>query len=64
MPSLNMTQFQELAVIAPPLWHQRTIAGTIADIEANIWIHRAVADRLGVLGTAVFGDMVQEREPA
>ena len=64
VPSLNMTQFQELAVIAPPLWHQHTIAGTIADIEANIWIHRAVADRLGVLSTAVFGDMVQGREPA
>jgi hypothetical protein len=51
-------------VIAPPLWHQHTIAGTIADIEANIWIHRAIADRLGVLSTAVFGDMIQGREPA
>ena len=52
VPSLNMTQFQELAVFAPPLRHQHTIAGTIADIEANIWIHRAIVDPLGVLSTS------------
>ena len=64
VPSLNITQFQELGVIVPPMRQQHAIAETIADIESNIKIHRAIADRLGTFSEAVFGDIVQGREPA
>jgi type I restriction enzyme S subunit len=64
VPSVNISQFQELTVIVPPLRQQHAIAETIADIEANIEIHLAIADRLGALREAVFGDMVQGRQPA
>jgi type I restriction enzyme, S subunit len=64
VPSLNVTQFQELGVIVPPMRQQHAIAETIADIESNIKIHRAIADRLGAFSEAVFSDMVQGREPA
>jgi type I restriction enzyme S subunit len=64
VPSLNVAQFQELGVIVPPMRQQHAIAETIADIESNIKVHRAIADRLGAFSEAVFGDMVQGREPA
>ncbi len=48
----------------PPMRQQHAIAETIADIESNIKIHRAIADRLGALSEAVFDDMIQGREPA
>jgi type I restriction enzyme S subunit len=64
VPSVNLALFQELAVIVPPMRQQHVIAETIADIEANIRLHLAVADRLGALSDAVFGDMAQGREPA
>lgn len=64
VPSLNLTQFQELAVIVPPMQQQHAVSETMADIESNIRIHLAIADRLDALGEAVFGDMVQGREPS
>ena len=64
VPSLNVKQFQELPVVVPPLRQQLTIADTVADIESNIWVHRTIADRFDALREAVFGDMVQGREPA
>jgi hypothetical protein len=42
---------------------QHAIAETITDIESNISFHRAIVDRLNSLSEAVFGDMVQGREP-
>lgn len=63
VPSLNITQFQELAVVVPPMRQQYAIAETIADIDANIKIHRTIANRLTDLSEAVFGDMIQGREP-
>lgn len=62
VPSVNLAQFQELGVVVPPLPQQKAIAETIADIELNIRLHRAIADRLGVLSEAVLGEMIQGRE--
>jgi type I restriction enzyme S subunit len=63
VPSLNLKQFHELAVTVPPMRQQHAIAETITDIESNISFHRAIVDRLNSLSEAVFGDMVQGREP-
>jgi type I restriction enzyme, S subunit len=62
VPSLNPTMLRDLAVTVPPIEEQREITETIADIDSQVRTHRKIADRLEVLGHAIFGEMIHERE--
>lgn len=44
----------------PSMAQQRTVVDTLADIDAQIEIQRAVADRLEAIRPAIFGEMIQE----
>lgn len=59
VPSLNSAMLNELPVIVPPIEQQRAVVETLADIDAQIEIQRATADRLDALRSAIFGEMIQ-----
>jgi type I restriction enzyme S subunit len=56
--SLNSAMLNELPIVAPPIEQQRAIIETLADIDAQIEIQRAIADRLDTLKPAIFGEMI------
>lgn len=58
VPYLNSATLKELSVVVPSIDQQRAVIDTIADIDAQIEIQRAIASRLGVLRSAIFGDMI------
>lgn len=58
VPYLNSAMLKELSVVVPTIDQQRAVIGTIADIDAQIEIQRAIASRLDVLRSAIFGDMI------
>jgi type I restriction enzyme S subunit len=60
VPSLNSSMLNEFPVILPSMAQQGTVVETLADIDAQIEIQRAVADRLEVIRPAIFGEMIQE----
>lgn len=64
VPSLNSAMLNELPVIVPPMEQQQAIVETLADIDAQIEIQRAVTERLEVLRPAIFGEMIQGSRPA
>ena len=53
VPSLNTALFHDFPVTVPPMKQQHAIAETIADINRQISIQKAIADRLGILGPAL-----------
>jgi type I restriction enzyme S subunit len=59
VPSLNAATLYDLPVAVPPAEQQRVIIGTTADIDAQVSIQREIADRLEVLGQAIFGELIQ-----
>ena len=60
VPSLNSAMVNELPVTVPSLELQQAIIETLGDIDAQIRIQRAIADRLETLRPAVFGDLIKE----
>ena len=58
VPSLNSAMLNELPIVAPPIEQQRAIIETLADIDAQIEIQRAIANRLDTLKPAIFGEMI------
>lgn len=64
VPFLNSAMLNELPVIVLPMEQQQAVAETLADIDAQIEIQRAVTERLEVLRTAIFGEMIQGSRPA
>lgn len=64
VPSFNAETLRDLPVAVPPTEHQRMIIDTTAEIAAQASIQREIADRLEILGQAIFGDLIQERTRA
>jgi type I restriction enzyme S subunit len=64
VPYLNSAILKELLVIVPSIDHQQVVIDTIADIDAQIDIQRAIASRLDALRPAIFGDMIHRTEAA
>jgi type I restriction enzyme, S subunit len=58
VPSLNSAMLNELPIVAPPIEQQRAIIETLADIDAQIELQRAITDRLDTLKPAIFGEMI------
>ena len=59
VPSLNSAMLRELLITVPGLDRQMSIIETLADIDAQLGIQRAIAERLEALRPAIFGDMIQ-----
>lgn len=59
VPSLNSAMLGELLVVVPPIEQQQDIIDTLADIDAQIELQRAMADRLEAVRPAIFGEMIQ-----
>jgi type I restriction enzyme, S subunit len=64
VPSLNSAMLNELPIIVPPIGQQQAVVETLADIDAQIEIQRAVTERLEALRTAIFGEMIRGSRPA
>ena len=60
VPSLNSAMLNELPIVVPPIEQQRAVIETLADIDSQIEIQRAIADRLDTLKSAIFGEMIEE----
>src|SRR5262249_49083001 len=58
VPYLNSAMLNELSVVVPSIGQQQVVIDTIADIDAQIEIQRTIANRLDVLRSAVFGQMI------
>ncbi|WP_329428053.1 restriction endonuclease subunit S [Streptosporangium sp. NBC_01495] len=59
VPSLNSAMLNELPVTVLPMEQQRVVVDTLADVDAQIQVQRAIADRLEALRPAIFGEMIQ-----
>ena len=59
VPSLNSAMLDELLVVVPTIEQQRAVVETLTDIDAQIEIQRAIADRLDTLKSAIFGEMIE-----
>jgi type I restriction enzyme, S subunit len=59
VPSLNSAILNELPIVAPPIEQQRAVIETLADIDAQVEIHRAIANRLDSLKSSIFGEMIE-----
>ncbi|MQA87241.1 MAG: hypothetical protein GEV03_22080 [Streptosporangiales bacterium] len=57
--SLNSAMLNALPVIVPSIGQQWAIVETLADVDAQIRIQRAMADRLEALRPAIFGEMIE-----
>jgi type I restriction enzyme S subunit len=58
VPSLNSAMLNELPIVVPPIEQQRAIIEMLTDIDSQIAIQRAIADRLDTLKSAIFGEMI------
>lgn len=64
VPSLNSAMLNELPIIVPPIGQQQAVIEALADIDAQIELQRAIAERLNALRSAIFGEMIQESRRA
>jgi type I restriction enzyme S subunit len=59
VPSLNSAMLNELLVVVPSIEQQQAIIDMLADIDAQIELQRAIANRLDALRPAIFGEMIE-----
>lgn len=59
VPWLNLTTLNELPVTLPPMEQQQAVVETLADLDTQIRIQRAMIDRLEDLRPAIFAEMIQ-----
>jgi type I restriction enzyme S subunit len=59
VPSLNSAMLNELPIVVPPIEQQRAVIETLADIDSQIAIQRAIADRLDILKPVIFGELIE-----
>lgn len=57
--SLNSAMLNELPIVVPPIEQQRAVIETLTDIDSQIAIQQAIADRLHSLKSSVFGEMIE-----
>lgn len=60
VPSLNSAMLDHLSITVPSVERQRAIIEVLTDIDSQITIQRAIADRLETIKSAIFGEMIEE----
>jgi type I restriction enzyme S subunit len=59
IPSLNSAMLNQLSIVVPPVERQRAVIEVLADVDSQIAIQRAIADRLDTLKSAIFAEMIE-----